>query len=364
MEILSPADSFKIGGCYLEITSQCNLRCLHCYNESGTLQNKIEKTTFMEIIDDLPNDVATSITISGGEPTTHPEFWDFLDELEKKNFGNVLIITNGTFITEKNAEKFSNYNIGLQLSINGSNSEVHDRLCGRGSFYKTIRGLDNLIQAGMSKNIIVRSVLTNFNKNDIVSLIRMLVSKNILHVEIAALSALGRSENNMNDLYIDIEEKAKLVRSWEEEEEIVNFIKRGANITFPDEFTGLCPLLMNVTKEDKRIPLTPRIDSSGNVYLCQLFTDVQYSIGNVHQNNISAMLQSPALSNLIGFFRTGQTYMNKCQTCIWNRNCGKGCIAMAVANGGSIQDTDGCCSPRKNYFISELNKKRKSLVSR
>lgn len=362
MEFLSPAESFKLGGCYLEITSNCNLRCLHCYNESGVLQSQIDKPTFMNIINALPDDPDTSITISGGEPTTHPEFWDFMDELQKKHFGMVLVITNGTYITKEAAEKFASYKVAIQLSLNGSRAEIHDQLCGRGSFNKTMQGLDHLIEAGMSERILIRSVLTSFNKDDIVNLLKMVADKKIPQAEIAGLSSLGRSENNKNDLYLDILEKSALVQSLEKNAEIVDLINSGVKITLPDDFTGACPLLSGVTEEEDKIPLTPRIDSSGNVFLCQLFTDVQYAIGNVNQTSLPSMLQSPEMINLIRFFQVGQTYMNKCQTCIWNHNCGKGCVAIAVANGGSIQDTDGCCKVRTKYYVSELNKNRKTLV--
>ncbi|MEK3905329.1 radical SAM protein [Paenibacillus sp. FSL R7-0179] len=75
----------------------CNLRCLHCYNESGVLQGQIDMPTFMSIINDLPDHPDTSITISGGEPTSHPEFWDFMEALQKKQFGMVLVIAYPVF---------------------------------------------------------------------------------------------------------------------------------------------------------------------------------------------------------------------------------------------------------------------------
>lgn len=362
MEFLSPAESFRIGGCYLEITSNCNLRCLHCYNESGVLHSQIDKQTFMNIINELPDNSDTSITISGGEPTTHPDFWEFMDELQKKHFGMVLVITNGTYITKEVAEKFAAYGVAIQISLNGSCAEVHDKLCGRGSFDKTMQGLNHLIEAGLSERILVRSVLTGFNKDDIVHLLKMVADKQIPQAEIAGLAALGRSETHKDDLYLDILEKSALVENLQQNAEVVDLINSGVKITFPDEFTGSCPLLNRITEEDDKIPLTPRIDSSGHVFLCQLFTDVQYSIGNVNDTRLSSMLQSPELVHLIRFFQVGQSYMNQCQTCIWNQNCGKGCVALAVANGGTIQDTDGCCKARTQYYVSELYKNRKTLV--
>lgn len=41
MNFVNPEEVYEIAGCYVEVTSQCNLRCVHCYNDSGVDKGKI-----------------------------------------------------------------------------------------------------------------------------------------------------------------------------------------------------------------------------------------------------------------------------------------------------------------------------------
>lgn len=53
MEVIKPKDLYKLTGFYIEITSACNLRCLHCYNDSGILKNQISYDRFKELVDEF-----------------------------------------------------------------------------------------------------------------------------------------------------------------------------------------------------------------------------------------------------------------------------------------------------------------------
>ena len=50
MELLEPVELYDLNGFYMEITSACNLRCLHCYNDSGVLKNQINFVDFEKIV--------------------------------------------------------------------------------------------------------------------------------------------------------------------------------------------------------------------------------------------------------------------------------------------------------------------------
>ena len=62
--------------CYLILTSNCNMRCLHCYGSYGLNVPKNEMTgdEWVRVIEDLANKGVFFVNISGGEPTMHPEF--------------------------------------------------------------------------------------------------------------------------------------------------------------------------------------------------------------------------------------------------------------------------------------------------
>lgn len=92
--VLDLSSNYKLTGCYIEIISNCNLRCLHCYNESGTSNEIMSMRAFKNAVGSIPsNDKDADITISGGEPLLHPEVWKFIEVIDKKNIGDSLIIT-------------------------------------------------------------------------------------------------------------------------------------------------------------------------------------------------------------------------------------------------------------------------------
>ncbi len=133
------------------ITSTCNLRCRHCYDDTEehvhmpfdqcvTVLDKF--FAFCRRYDRFP-----LIWLTGGEPTIHPHFWDILtfikDEIKDSTGGGVVVLSNGFNADQSSVEQLADYPIvrGVQISVDGACAETHDTIRGKGSFARAAHAL-------------------------------------------------------------------------------------------------------------------------------------------------------------------------------------------------------------------------------
>ena len=109
---------------YVQITTRCNMTCEHCgmncTNEGEDMSMEIFKACLKE--DDI-------ITLGGGEPTIHPDFWNFLVE-SIATVDETFIITNGS-MTETSiilAKLIDKEVIGGQLSLDPYHDVIDERV--------------------------------------------------------------------------------------------------------------------------------------------------------------------------------------------------------------------------------------------
>jgi len=341
-------NSYFLSGAYVEITSRCNLRCLHCYNESGDLKSELSVENMRNILDSIPAPQESTITFSGGEPLLHPEFWKFVSMAVKRKFKKILVITNATLVTDEIAQKLAENKCSVQVSLNGREDVQHDRLCGKGNFQKTLTGIRRLLK--YENEVIIRCTVSRYTKDDLIECTKYFVGLGIKNVTFGILRESGREVKNKEVLSVDSKELVRIVGEFNSSAEIQGLIESGIKIGMPDPISMGCPFVFH---SDKPIPVSPRIDSSGDVYICQAFSNPLYSIGNVKSDTLSRIIDSEQFYGLLNFFCCGLNYMHKCQKCFWNSSCGRGCIAINL-DSGSIQETDGMCELRCEAMENQL----------
>ncbi len=127
----------------LNLTNQCNLRCVHCYSNSGKKeQDELTTQQWLDIIDQYSTFVSNgSVTLTGGEPTLFPDLLTILKKLKSKNHETVLF-SNGTTNGGKFGwDKLCEYLDYVQFSFDGFTPEIHDRIRGPGAFNKVLGAL-------------------------------------------------------------------------------------------------------------------------------------------------------------------------------------------------------------------------------
>ena len=116
----------------IEITSQCNLKCCHCYIEdriSCQTVTYLDVRTIEKVINEAYKLKAITITLTGGEPLMHPEFALILKLIKERGFLTFLK-TNGTLINTRNIQYIKKYVDSVILSRYGFSPETYETVTG------------------------------------------------------------------------------------------------------------------------------------------------------------------------------------------------------------------------------------------
>ncbi len=140
------------------ITSKCNLKCVHCYASPLPTRNELLTEQCFEVVDKLAKFGVPLIIFSGGEPLMRHDLTEIANYARKKGIKCVLS-TNGTLINKDVAEELSVFDyVGVSLDGIG---EANDKFRGKEGAYKlALTGLLNASEVTLTG---IRFTVTKFN---------------------------------------------------------------------------------------------------------------------------------------------------------------------------------------------------------
>ncbi|MDQ0495446.1 radical SAM/SPASM domain-containing protein [Paenibacillus brasilensis] len=138
----------------IKLTNRCNLRCTHCFewNEEGYHHQMDKEEQNMDLAPDMLRQILSEtkeaksrLYMWGGEPMFHRRFDEILDVLAEDR-REMTFCTNGLLI-DKYLDRILDLseNLELLIAIEGFERE-HDLIRGKGTFQKTMRQMDKLIE--------------------------------------------------------------------------------------------------------------------------------------------------------------------------------------------------------------------------
>jgi MoaA/NifB/PqqE/SkfB family radical SAM enzyme len=170
-------------GAHLELTYRCNWRCVFCYNPRHADLRGLRLTEWSAVLDDLRALGTLTVSLTGGEPLTYPDFLGIADAVRRRAMA-LRILTNGALVTNEMADAIAVLGpIGVEMSLHGARAETHDRATAvPGSFAAMLEGALRLRARGVP--LLWKTPLTRLNEDELDGMIALAEAQGVpYHVD-------------------------------------------------------------------------------------------------------------------------------------------------------------------------------------
>lgn len=199
-----PCGVWRFDSVALNITSRCNLRCLHCYNGSGECASgDMDRVQLFRAADAILTLNPFNLCLCGGEPLCCPDLLPLLEHLRGR-VPRISMVSNGFSMDDAWAKRLVEYGVtAVQISLDGAYAWQHDSLRGTaGSFERALRAIRLLKEAGMPQ--VVCAILPNrLNADSLEEYVRLCLSAGVDIIRAMPFLPSGRGRSMGRPLMLD-----------------------------------------------------------------------------------------------------------------------------------------------------------------
>ncbi len=329
-----------------EMTTACNLRCIHCHT-SGGKPTADELTTdeaklLLEQLAEIKE--FRMMAFTGGEPLVRKDLFELLSYSKSLGFTNT-IATNATLIDESIARRLHDCGVVIAaVSLDGFDAATHDMVRGSsGSFDAAVRGMNALRRAGILLHINITAMEYNMNQMEpLITLVNDLQASILLMYQ---LVPVGRGRG-IQQAALDLSANEKLIRFMAKTQSTANAIMEP--VAGPQYWPFL--LSRQGIRDGPLLRLAEvvfhgcsagrgfvYIKPNGDVWPCPF---IEMSCGNVRQAPFQNIWRT---SSVLEHLRERETRLKgRCGECQYRRLCG-GCRGRAWAVSGDYLAEDPSC---------------------
>jgi len=157
----------------LELTSRCNLRCVHCYLgaqeqhwDEARRRQELPLSKLLSIIDELAEAGCLYLGITGGDPMLHDHFAEVYRHACERGI-RVTVLCNGVLVRDKVVELFREYPpLQVEVSLYGATKATYEAVTKvPGSYAKCLAGIHKLIDNGI--RVTLKTVVITLNAHEL-----------------------------------------------------------------------------------------------------------------------------------------------------------------------------------------------------
>ncbi|MDD4984050.1 MAG: radical SAM protein [Candidatus ainarchaeum sp.] len=306
----------------MQITTHCNMNCKFCYaninkKEGNNLDFKYIKTVF----NDAKKKGLCFVSITGGEPTLHPDFYKIVNYAKSLGFA-IHLNTNGTIINKKIISVLKKIN---NFGVSFDSIDEKDFLFLRGVDKKNrvLENIKKIINNGLNPTIVI--VVNAINKKNIMQLVDNLVEVGVKKIKLNYFLPIGSGLNAKN-LHIPYSQYIEIYNELTVHHTDIAILFD--TVMFAFRF-GLPTTEMRSDISCSAFNRRISINAFGEVNGCLLLPE-KYAIGNIKTNSLEEiLLKKPT------FFKQGLTNSH-CKSCKHKSCCGLGCLTFYKKNKGIL----------------------------
>jgi len=338
----------------LMVTNGCNLSCLHCWPESRSCgaAPPVPADTLKRLIREFVLLGVEEICLTGGEPLTHPDWFEILSfACRQPGLNGVRLQTNATLLTEVDIEALGSIDfkgLTLQVSLEGATAETNDRVRGPGSFKRAFRGLKYLAEAGLGEQVVVAFTETQHNFEDLPRLLELLDGLGIGRLVSGTLVLGGRAARNDHVAPPTPAQYRELLNLYHSDPQFRSRYRKLGNIAPLEWLRG-----KSYPASEGCICIeTPYINADGNMYPCLMLPIDKLAVKDVFLRPLDEVLFE-ALSiwaELPDLNRRRFFELQACKSCPGRLHCAGGCMGRAYAATGDFMNVEDRCALRKSVY--------------
>lgn len=341
------------------MSRRCNLRCRHCYTDSGdqAYPGELSVAEGRALLEDLARFQVPAVLLSGGEPLLHPAFFELATYANSLGL-RLTLSTNGTKITAPIAQQLRE--IGFRyvgISLDGIGAD-HDKFRGkRGAFDAALAGIRHLKAVG--QRVGIRFTLTRKNVPALPKIFELAVAEGVDRICFYHLVYAGRgSRIAADDLpHAEAREALDQILAWANTLQTEGRDLEVLTVDNPaDGVYGYLQLRQTdpARAEQARQRLAwntgaaagsgtglAHVDATGAVHADQF--SIGQPVGNVRERPFSEIWADPSQPLLAGLRDRLPRLTGRCGSCQWKSLCGGGFRARAMQATGDLWASDPAC---------------------
>ncbi len=325
-----------------EVTTRCNLDCIHCYAGSvDSTQAELSTVEGKQLLDQIADvDKFRMIVITGGEPLLRKDIFELIEYASKLGF-RIIFSTNGTLLTPGMAKDLARLGVvNFSISLDDFTAECHESIRRKpGSFQGAIDGLKAAAKTGVCLQV-------NFTamKQNLAELPGVIDLAESLKADIVMVFQAVPPQGERESLELDEDEQLHLIQTIAEKQ------GKSRALLMP----VCCPEYWPYLAEHRRFSLTRGIRNKafsgcgagrgfayvrcdGEVWPCNF---IPVSAGNVREKSFSDIWEHSAL--LREYRGRPRKLKGDCGDCKHQDICG-GCRGRAFAHTGDFFTADPLC---------------------